>query len=177
MKTQRNVLLLALMVSCTAHIILGLESDKLVQAYEYQIRQQEAQLQDRQEEIEILNIILENREEPKKPVNEPEYIGTFEITYYTAGVESTGKYPGDPEYGITASGTNVKEGQTVAADWSVLEPGSRIYIDGIGIRTVEDTGGLIQGQAIDVYVEDVETARQGGRHTADVWRVNDGNGN
>ena len=59
--------------------------------------------------------MLERRE--TDDTDEPEYIGEFEITYYTAGAESTGKTPGHPAYGIT-SGTTVKEGQTIAADWS-----------------------------------------------------------
>jgi len=104
---------------------------------------------------------------------EPEYIGEFEITYYTAGPESTGKTPEHPAYGITKSGTTVKEGQTIAADWSVLPAGTKVYIEGIGERIVEDTGGLIVDKCIDVYVEDVDVALQGGRHKADVWIVED----
>ncbi|MBV2197433.1 hypothetical protein KQR56_09900 [Bacillus velezensis] len=42
-------------------------------------------------------------------------IGVFKITAYTAGVESTGKRPGDEGYGITADGSMVQEGITVAA--------------------------------------------------------------
>ena len=99
------------------------------------------------------------------------YAGELEITYYTAGHESTGKTPDHPAYGITRSGTVVEEGRTIAADWSVLEPGTKVYIDGIGERIVEDTGGAIVDKCIDVYVEDLEVALQGGRHKADVWIV------
>jgi 3D (Asp-Asp-Asp) domain-containing protein len=109
---------------------------------------------------------------------EPEYIGTFEITYYTAGFESTGKTPDHPAYRITRSGTTVKEGQTIATDWDVLPAGTKVYIDGVGERIVEDTGSAIVDKCIDVYVEDVEIARQLGRHKADVWIVEEvSNGN
>jgi hypothetical protein len=42
------------------------------------------------------------------------FMGEFKITAYTAGPESTGKRPGDPEYGITASGEKVEEWITIA---------------------------------------------------------------
>ena len=79
--------------------------------------------------------------------------------HITAGPESTGKSPGHPAYGITRSGTTVEEGRTVAADWDILPEGTKVYIDGIGERIVEDTGGLI-GECIDVYVEDVDVQRR-----------------
>jgi 3D (Asp-Asp-Asp) domain-containing protein len=173
LKTERVILILIIIISLFGHLVCGIEGAKQTQAYEYKIERQAAQLQDKQEQIEILEIILENRElDACEPMaTEPEYIGEFEITYYTAGPESTGKYPGHPEYGITRSGAVVEEGRTIAADWSVLEPGTKVYIDGIGERIVEDTGGAIVDKCIDVYVEDLEVALQGGRHKADVWIV------
>lgn len=49
-------------------------------------------------------------------------LGTFVITAYTAGKESTGKSPGDKDYGVTATGTTALAGRTIAADWEVLPP-------------------------------------------------------
>ncbi len=103
-----------------------------------------------------------------------EYAGEFDISYYTAGVESTGKTPDDPFYGITASGELVLEGYTVAADWGVLPNGTKIYIDGIGFRTVRDTGSAIVGNKLDIYVEDLETALANGRHMAKVYVLGNG---
>ena len=74
--------------------------------YEYRLERQAAQIKDRELEIEMLEIIIENREqdasEPmaEEPEIEKEYLGEFEITYYTAGPESTGKVQGHPAYGI-----------------------------------------------------------------------------
>jgi 3D (Asp-Asp-Asp) domain-containing protein len=169
MKAQRNILLIALLISLLGHYIFGLENMMQRKAFEYQINRQAMQIKDKQEQIELLEIMLEQQEEEVSEEVECEYLGEFEITYYTAGPESTGKYPGHPEYGITRSGTTVEEGRTIAADWSILEPGTKVYIDGIGERVVEDTGNLIVGKSIDVYVEDVEAARQLGRHKADVY--------
>ena len=180
LKTERLILMLIIILSLFGHLIFGIEGVKQVQAYEYRLERQAAQIKDRELEIEMLEIIIENREqdasEPiaEEPEIEKEYLGEFEITYYTAGPESTGKTPDHPAYGITRSGAVVEEGRTIAADWTVLEPGTKVYIDGIGERVVEDTGSAIVDKRIDVYVEDVEVARQLGRHKADVYIVEDG---
>lgn len=85
-----------------------------------------------------------------------------DLTAYTAGPESTGKAPGHPAYGITASGKYVKDQHTIATDPSVIPLGTKVYIEGIGIRTAEDTGGAIIGNRIDVYMSDLSAAIQFG---------------
>lgn len=86
----------------------------------------------------------------------------FEVTFYTAGYESTQKKKGDKGYGITASGTYVKEGRTVACPKS-MEFGTKLYIDGFGYRVCEDRGGAIKTGKLDVYVDDLNKARKLGR--------------
>lgn len=80
------------------------------------------------------------------------------LTAYTAGVESTGKTPSHPEYGITFSGTKALEGRTIAVDPSIIPLGSTVYIEGIGIRRAEDTGSAIKGARVDVFMNDVKQA-------------------
>ena len=94
----------------------------------------------------------------------------FLITAYTAGFESTQKRPGDPGYRQTATGTEVKEGRTIAADWAVLPPGTIVKIEGLtGTYTVEDRsaskeqGGKVNGYHIDLFMEDLDQALEWGR--------------
>jgi uncharacterized protein YabE (DUF348 family)/3D (Asp-Asp-Asp) domain-containing protein len=85
------------------------------------------------------------------------------LTAYSAGLASTGKSKGDPEYGVTASGAIVKEGRTIAVDPDVIPLGWWVYIEGIGFRRAEDTGSAIQGKKIDVYFDSERYANKFGR--------------
>lgn len=95
--------------------------------------------------------------------------GVFVITAYTAGEESTGKSPGDPAYGQTASGVMVEEGITIAADWSVLPKGTIVWIEGVGRRVVQDKGGAIKGFKIDLYMPNLDDAKAWGRQKRKVF--------
>jgi 3D (Asp-Asp-Asp) domain-containing protein len=88
----------------------------------------------------------------------------YTITYYTNGYESTQKKVGDNGYGVTASGTKATEGRTVAAPKSIPF-GTKVYIEGIGTRVVEDRGGAIADGHIDIFVSDVNVARRLGKQT------------
>lgn len=101
-------------------------------------------------------------------------LGHFKITAYTAGFESCGKPPDDPLYGITATGTRVKENHTIAADWDFLPPGTKVAIEGIPyVFTVEDRGGAVRGKHIDIYIEDLDEALEWGVRSREVWLINE----
>ena len=78
------------------------------------------------------------------------YVGNFKLTGYCACRSCCGKSPSNPAYGITAMGTRATEGRTIAMD-KRFAFGTKVYIEGLGVRTVEDRGGAIKGNRIDVY--------------------------
>lgn len=73
------------------------------------------------------------------------------LTAYGPGFASTGKRPGDPGYGVTATGRVARPRHTIAVDPRTIPLGSLVYIDGVGYRVAEDVGGAIRGHHIDVY--------------------------
>ena len=101
-----------------------------------------------------------------------------EITAYTCGPESTGKYPGHPDFCRTASGYVLKEGdagKVVAADTRYYPIGTKLYIPNVGVVTVKDTGGAIKGpNKIDLFVSvlDTKPAFAWGRRTLPVTVLN-----
>lgn len=168
LKTERLILMLIIILSLFGHLIFGIEGAEQVKAYENEIFLLEMEISS----VTRTNILWEYLLFSPRPDYEVEaksketHLGEFEITYYCSCTKCCGKTDG-----ITASGTLAIEGQTVAADWAVLEPGTEIYIEGIGYRTVEDKGGAIQGNRIDVYMDSHAAALEAGRHMTDVWIV------
>ncbi len=82
----------------------------------------------------------------------------FTLTAYALDPGSTGKRPGTRGFGITASGTRATAFRTIAVDPSVIQIGSYVYIEGIGWRVAEDTGGAIRGRRIDVLLPSTQEA-------------------
>lgn len=92
-------------------------------------------------------------------------LGNFQITYYCACEICCNKADG-----ITATGTPVVEGQTIAVDPRVIPYGTKVIIGG-HIFTAEDCGGAIQGNHIDIYVNNHAEATTLGVTNADVFLV------
>lgn len=100
-------------------------------------------------------------------------------TGYTAGIESTGKTPDHPEYGITFSGVEVRRDlySTIAADLSLFPIGTIMYIPDYGYGVVADKGAAITGNKIDLYYHTVEDVyAQWGKKEVEVYIVKLGEG-
>ena len=89
---------------------------------------------------------------------------TMRVTSYTAA--TSGKEPGDPAYGITASGAQAGFG-VVAVDPTVVPFKSYVYVPGYGVAYAGDTGGGIKGRFIDLGYD--EGALKSWRGTVDVY--------
>ena len=82
-------------------------------------------------------------------------IGNFKITAYCI-------------HGRTASGTTTTANRTIAADPSVLPYGTEVVING-KTYVVEDTGGAIKNNRIDIYMSTYDEAIQWGVRNIDVY--------
>lgn len=70
--------------------------------------------------------------------------------------------------GLTASGMMAQHG-VVAVDPNVIPLGTRLFIPGYGLAIAADTGGAIQGDTIDLCMEDYSAAMDFGRRTVKVY--------
>jgi len=81
--------------------------------------------------------------------------GVYKVTAYCACMQCCGK-----TNGITASGTQATANRTIAAP-KTFAFGTKVVINGI-TYTVEDRGGAIQGNRIDIYMDTHAEALQWG---------------
>lgn len=112
--------------------------------------------------------IVENPPIVEEVTVEPEpTLETFEVTAYTLHPSETGKAPGHPAYGITASGKRVEVGDVACPPY--MEFGTRVHIPEMGQTFVcTDRGGAIKGNRLDIYMDSRGQAFEFGRQWLDV---------
>ena len=110
-----------------------------------------------------------------EPTTQPEEWIDAVATAYCPCEICCGKWALNRPDGIvyTASGAEAVQGVTIAADWSIYPPGTVLFVEGLGEMVVQDSGGAIQGQKIDVYFESHDDALQFGRQNVRFYIVND----
>ena len=91
-------------------------------------------------------------------------LGNYKLTFYDPCVECNGN-----NLALTATGTTLTEGRTIAVDPSIIPLGSRVFIEGYGVFIAEDTGGAIKGNKIDIAVSTHERANELGVQYANVY--------
>lgn len=69
-----------------------------------------------------------------------------------------------------ANGNYPTEGYTCASNYFPI--GTKLYIEGVGIRVVEDTGGM-SNNVVDVYLGDPSACIQFGRWNTEVYVIED----
>lgn len=90
---------------------------------------------------------------------------TFTATAYCGCAKCCGK-----STGRTASGTMATQGRTVAMP-SSYKFGTKIEIQGMGTYVVEDRGGAIKGNRIDIYFSNHQSALNFGKKTINLRMV------
>lgn len=91
-------------------------------------------------------------------------LGNYKLTFYDPCVACNGN-----NQALTATGTTLTEGRTIAVDPSIIPLGSRVFIEGYGVFIAEDTGGAIKGNKIDIAVSTHERANELGVQYANVY--------
>lgn len=127
-----------------------------------EIQQCESQQTEKQEPI----IEEPIEEEVKEPEPQVISLGVYKITAYCGCAKCCSKTDG-----ITASGTHVIAGRTIAAP-KEIPFGTKLMING-HVYTVEDRGGAIKGNRIDIYFETHEEATKFGVQHIEVFKVLD----
>lgn len=119
------------------------------------IKEQETTIQKIKQEEEVQKKKLEDAEKNT-------YLGNFNLSFY-----SKEQFPNSS----TSTGVMPQVGVTVAVDPKVIPLGTKIHIEGLGVRIAQDTGGAIKGNKLDVFVETTAEAYQMGRQNRKVWIV------
>jgi len=122
-------------------------------------------------ETEYITIYPEEVEEVEEIMEETIQIslGEYNVSAYCSCSQCCGKSDG-----ITFSGKKAVEGITIAADTRVHPIGTVLNIEGIGERVVQDIGGSIYGNKLDIYFSGIDghmRALNFGRQTLKVWEV------
>lgn len=113
--------------------------------------------------------LKERQLELQEKADKYEYIGDYKLTGYCPCYSCSEGYGSN-----TASGVRAKEGITVAADRRKIPLGTKIYIEGVGERIVQDVGGAIKGNKLDIYVENhSDCYRAEYNTTAKVYIINE----
>lgn len=114
--------------------------------------------------LPVVNFTIsgDKRVEPDKT-----YLGNYTITAYDLSYQSCQKTPDHPAYGITASGTSLKEhtresAMAIAVDPNKIPLGSKVLLvfnekrsKYNGVYKAVDTGGDINNNRIDIFFGDL----------------------
>jgi len=102
----------------------------------------------------------------------------MKATAYTASLKDTGKAPGHPLFGITATGTKARKG-VIAVDPNVIPLHTKVYVEILGstpdygFAVAEDVGGAIKGNKIDLYYDDQDFVDRFGVKRVRVYILSD----
>jgi uncharacterized protein YabE (DUF348 family) len=95
-------------------------------------------------------IVIRTLDTPDGPI---EYWRAYTMWATSYAAKFTGRVPGTPSYGRTASGKILTKG-LVAIDRGLIPFGTRMYVPGYGFAEAADTGGGVRGRFIDLGFDD-----------------------
>jgi len=137
--TRRHIFLLTVIFALFIFIIFSL-AVQAKQAKQEAIDARKMALESKQYEVQVMNI---TKYAPLSPLA-------------TEGTD----YSGDPS--LTASGDKVVPGETAAAGPNIPF-GTKIYVEGLGWRTINDRGRLVGPNDIDIAASTIEESIKFGK--------------
>lgn len=122
---------------------------------------------------EIVEEAIKEEEQYETVSNPTTYMGKFTLTAYCSCKTCCGRW--SPEVtgkaSFTESGTNPKQGRTVAVDKGVIPLGTHLLINGHEY-VAEDTGSAVDGKHIDIYFSSHSQAKAFGMQKGEVYIIN-----
>ncbi|MFR9274947.1 cell wall-binding repeat-containing protein [Finegoldia magna] len=123
----------------------------------------------KKEKAELRKNKTQNSKIVKKPVNslqaklaKAKRVFTVRATAYTSDPRENGGW------NVTAIGTKIRRG-VIAVDPRVIPLRTRVYVEGYGFATAEDTGGAIKGNRIDVVMDTKRQSRNWGVRNVKIY--------
>ena len=134
-----------------------IEAERIEKEKQEQIRL-EKEKKENEKAVQIAKATKPTNRSEETPRNNSGWV-TFTATAYCGCAKCCGK-----STGRTASGTMATQGRTVAMP-SSYKFGTKIEIQGMGNYVVEDRGGTIKGNRIDIFFSNHQSALNFGKRT------------
>jgi uncharacterized protein YabE (DUF348 family) len=133
--------------------------------------------------LEPINMIMEfgtvlNHTTSRGDVVRYKKVLDMKATAYTASLKDTGKAPGHPQFGITATGMKARKG-VIAVDPKVIPLHTKLYVEILGDTPdygyciAGDVGGAIKGNKIDLYYDSQDYVDRFGVKKVRVYILNE----
>lgn len=171
MKVIRAVISIVVILGSTYLIFhISKLNDNIANLEEF-VEQLEVDKQLLEEKVDRLHLKYEDCKKSRESIqatrnsSRGRLLGTFEATAYTDDVQSQGKWVGQ-----TASGMKPQVG-VIAVDPKVIPLGTKLYVEGYGNAIAGDTGGVIKGKRLDLFMNTNEECYAWGRKKVKVWKV------
>lgn len=116
-------------------------------------------------EISIVSTTA-TKSENETSVADEVYLGRYKLTAYCPCSECSGSWGKQTSTGATAT-----EGRTIGVDPNIIEYGTEVYIEGVGVRVAEDTGGAVNNKHIDIFMDSHSDCMKFGVKYADVYLI------
>ena len=123
----------------------------------------------KKDKAELRKSVTQSPKKVQKPANslqaqlaKAKKVFTVRSTAYTSDPRENGGW------NVTAIGTKIRRG-VIAVDPRVIPLRTRVYVEGYGFATAEDTGGAIKGNKIDVVMDTKAQSRNWGVRNVKIY--------